>query len=356
MKLLESYQLQDLSLQNRLVVAPMTRSRAYDSIPTDLIVEYYAQRASAGLIVTEATNVSAQAIGGPYTPGIYTQAQIDGWKRVTEAVHARGAKIFVQLWHTGRASHSYFHGGDLPVAPSAVAIKGKIFTPEGMKDYETPRELSVSEIEQIVEDYAQATRNAQEAGFDGVELHASFGYLPNQFLSDASNHRTDQYGGSVENRSRFVIEIMEKLCAIWPQRVGIRLAPSNQYNDVLDSNPPAIYDYLIQKLNDFPLAYLSLQETLAKEHPNTNYIFDVTQRYRPLFEGVVITNTGLTKDTGEAMLENNLADLVAYGLLYIANPDLAERFAQNAPLNEPLPNRKGFYGGNHEGFTDYPFL
>jgi N-ethylmaleimide reductase len=352
--LLTPYTLGDLELKNRVVMAPMTRSRTPNTIPNDLNVAYYTQRANAGLIVTEATNINTRGTGGPFTPGIFSLEQAEGWKKVTEAVHQRGGKIFLQLWHAGRVSHPGNNGGQQPVAPSAIPAEGKTFTANGLQEYVVPSALSIAEIQAIVEEYGQATRHAQIAGFDGVELHGAFGYLPNQFLSDASNQRQDEYGGSVENRARFVLEVMDALCSAWDsKRVGIRLAPSNVYNGVLDSNPPAIYDYLVAKLNAYDLAYLSLMEAFVKEHPNPNFIYDVSGHFRPLYQGTLITNGGINQERGNWLIESGQADLIAFGQLYIANPDLVERFAQAAEL--ALPDRSTYYGGDERGYTDYGF-
>lgn len=354
MKLLTPYQLGDITLKNRVMMAPMTRNRSREGLVNDMNIEYYAQRTSAGILVSEAIPISPQAIGAPWVPGIYLPEQIESWKELTAAVHAKEGVIFAQLWHTGRVSHPYYLNGEQPVGPSAIKAEGKIFTPEGMEDYVMPRELSVAEINQIIADFCQAAINAKQAGFDGIELHAAFGYLPNQFLSDNSNHRTDAYGGNVENRARFVLEIMEAFCEVWPSnRVGIRLAPSNIYNSVVDSNPPLIYNYLIDKLNDFDLAYVSLMNPFVTTHENPNFIFDVTGHFRGIYNGTLVTNVGYDRESGNDVLESGQADLVAYGSLYVANPDLVERFAANAPLNEP--NRATYYGGDHRGYTDYPF-
>jgi N-ethylmaleimide reductase len=351
--LLSPYTLGDLELKNRVVMAPMTRSRTPDTVPTQTNALYYAQRAGAGLIVAEATNIDQGGIGGPFTPGVYAQEQVEGWKKVTQAVHEKGGKIFLQLWHGGRVSHPDNIGGQGSVAPSAIAVNGKVFTPNGMKDHVVPKALEIAEIKAIVQQYQMAAEYAKEAGFDGVELHAAFGYLPNQFLSDQSNQRTDDYGGSVENRSRFVLEIMEALCKVWPaNRVGIRLAPSNIYNDVLDSNPPDLYGYLVEKLNDLDLAYLSLMEPTVKEHENPNFIYRVAEYFRPLYQGTIIGNGGLNQERAELMLEQNHADLIAFGQLYIANPDLVERFRLGLPLSEG--DRRTYYGGDERGYIDYP--
>lgn len=350
--LLSPYTLGDLELKNRVVMAPMTRSRTPDTIPNALNALYYSQRSSAGLIIAESTNINNHGMGGPFTPGIFSQEQAEGWKQVTESVHAKGGKIFLQLWHAGRVAHPDNIGGQQPVAPSPIKAEGKAFTASGFKEYVTPRELSIAEIKAIVEEYRQGAYHAQLAGFDGVELHAAFGYLPNQFLSDASNQRQDEYGGSIENRTRFVLEVLDALCSVWDaQRVGIRIAPSNVYNSVLDSNPPALYNHLVAKLNDLNLAYLSVMEAFVKEHPNPNFIYDVSGHFRPLYQGTLITNGGINQARGNFLIESGQADLIAFGQLFIANPDLVERFAQEAEL--AVPDRSRFYGGDERGYTDY---
>lgn len=352
--LLTPYQMGDLDLLNRVVMAPMTRNRSKEGLANDLNEEYYTQRASAGLLVTEAIPISEQAIGAPWVPGLFTETQAESWAKVVKAVHQKGGRIVAQLWHTGRVSHPYYLRGELPVGPSAIKAEGRVFTPEGLKEYVTPRALAVSEIKQIVDDYRRAAQFALQAGFDGIELHAAFGYLPNQFLSDASNQRTDEYGGTVENRSRFVLEVMRAFCTVWPsRRVGIRIAPSNVYNSVLDSNPPLIYDYLVKQLNSLQLAYLSLMNPFVKEHTNPHFISDVTGHFRNIYEGTLITNVNYTRESGNEAISQGKADLVAYGSLYVANPDLVERFAANAPLN--MPDKTKYYGGDAQGYTDYPF-
>ncbi|MFN8354723.1 MAG: alkene reductase [Spirosomataceae bacterium] len=353
LQLLSPYQLGDLTLRNRIIMSPMTRSRSPQGFVTDLTIDYYAQRASAGLIITEATNISSQAVGAAFTPGLFTPQQIDAWRKVTDAVHEQNGLIFCQLWHSGRISHPDFHGGNDPVAPSAISAGGRIFTPEGWKEMPVPRELTIAEIQQIINDYRQAARNAQLAGFDGVELHGAFGYLPNQFLSDQSNRRTDEYGGSVENRVRFTIEVMQALLDVWDsRRVGIRIAPNNVFNAVLDSNPAALYDYLVERLNPMNLAYLSLMNHPVDLSVHPQGIVHLKQRYRESYQGTLMTTVGYTRESGEETLQNNHADLIAYGTLYIANPDLVERFEANLPLNPP--DRSTFYGGGAKGYIDYP--
>lgn len=354
LQLLTPYKIGDLLLRNRVVMSPMTRSRSPQGFVTDLTVEYYVQRASAGLIVSEATNISPQAVGSAFTPGIFTAQQIAAWRTVTEAVHQKEGLIFCQLWHSGRISHPNFLNGDLPVAPSAIGTGGKIFTPTGWKEMVAPRELTLLEIQQVVEDYRQAAINAMEAGFDGVELHGAFGYLPNQFLSDKSNHRTDEYGGSLENRARFALEVMQALISVWgSQRVGIRIAPNNVFNAVLDSNPAAIYDYLVAELDKMNLAYLSLMNHSIDLADYPQGIPNLKHHYRERYAGTLMTNVGYTRESGEETLQQDKADLVAYGTLYISNPDLVERFSADLPLNPA--DRATFYGGDEKGYTDYPY-
>lgn len=339
-------------------MAPMTRARAGASgIVTDETILYYAQRAGAGLIISEGINISEQAVGSPFTPGIYTKAQIAGWEKVTNAVHGKGGKIFAQLWHTGRVSHSADKNGVLPVAPSATGITGQQhFSSQGPKDYEIPRALETVEVKEIVEDYRQAAINAIEAGFDGVELHAATGYLPNQFLAESSNLRTDEYGGSIENRSRFIIEVMQALTtAVSEEKAGIKLSPAIPYNSILDSDPVATYTYLIKELNKLPLAYIQLMNPLfLPDDGFDQYPRDVIGTLGKLSRHLIIANVGYTRETGEEELQKGIAKMISFGVPFIANPDLPKRFELNAPLNQP--DRATFYGGNEKGYTDYPNL
>jgi N-ethylmaleimide reductase len=357
MKLLEQTTIGDQVLKNRMVMAPMTRSRAdVNGNVGEMTVTYYRQRSTAGLIISEAINISEQAIGSPFTPGLYTQSQIDSWKKVTAAVHEEGSLIYAQLWHTGRVGHSIDKNGNLPVSASAIAIEGQQhFTSQGPKDYETPRALTTEEVKQVVKDYRQAAVNAIEAGFHGVELHGAFGYLPNQFLVDGVNHRTDEYGGSIENRSRFVLEIMEALVdAVGPDKVGIKLSPSIPYNGMIDSNPEAVFGYLIKELNKLPLAYLHLMRPMFPLDGLPHYPKDMLATFGPLFDKTIIMNGGYNRETGEAELSNDGAALVSYGSLFLANPDLPQRFAANSELNNP--DRATMYGGGEKGYIDYPTL
>jgi N-ethylmaleimide reductase len=357
MKLLETIKVGNNTLKNSMVMAPMTRSRAnINGIVGDSTVLYYMQRASAGLIISEAINISKQAIGSPLTPGIYSQEQISAWKKVTQAVHEKGGVIYAQLWHTGRVGHSLVKNGELPVAPSAIAIEGQQhFTMEGMKDYENPRELSTEEVKIIVQEYKQAAINAMEAGFDGVELHSAFGYLPNQFLAESANQRTDQYGGNNENRNRFVVEIMQEMVkAIGADKVAIRLSPTSTYNNIIHQNPIEQFTILINELNKLPLSYIHIMNVPFPADKFPQYPTNAVETFGKLTQHTVIANCGYTKETGEAELEKGIAKLISFGALFLANPDLPKRFELNAALNEP--DRATMYGGKDEGYIDYPFL
>jgi N-ethylmaleimide reductase len=357
MKLLEKYKLGDINLKNRLVMAPMTRCRATDDgIVTPITVEYYVQRASAGLIITEATNISEQAIGSPNTPGIYTTEQVEAWKKVTEAVHEKGSTIIQQLWHTGRVGHSSIKNGKQTVAPSAIRIEGQqVYTSAGLQDYEVPRALETAEVKMVIEDYREAAKNALTAGFDGVELHAGFGYLPNQFLVDSSNNRTDEYGGNIENRSRFVLEILNALLDVWgPGKVGIKLSPSIPFNGMIDSDPTVNFGYLISILDKLPLAYLHLMQPVFPIDAFPHWPKDVLHTFRPLFNGDIIVNGGYNREKAENVVQSKEAQLVAFGTSFLANPDLPERFATGAKLNEP--DSSTFYNGGEKGYIDYPAM
>ena len=344
-------------LPNRMVMAPMTRLRAGEGgLPRPLNATYYAQRVSAGLIVTECTMVSTQSLGYMNCPGIYSPEQVAGWQLVTDAVHEHGGRIFLQLWHCGRISHpSLQEGGVLPVAPSAIAAVGELHTPEGKRTLETPRALETHEIPGIVEQFRKGAENALAAGFDGVELHGAFGYLIDQFLQDGSNQRTDEYGGSIENRAHFLLEVTEAVASVWgADRVGIKLSPSNTFYGMYDSNPESTFGYVIDALNRFGLAYLHMMEPNEIDLAARNVINPTTARFRPIFKGTLITNGGYDREKGNAILEQGGADLVSFGKLFLANPDLPKRFELNAALNTPNP--KTFYGGGETGYTDYPTL
>jgi N-ethylmaleimide reductase len=341
-------------INNRIVMAPLTRNRAGDAgVPQAINVEYYAQRASAGLIITEATPISEMAHGYPALPGIYTDAQINGWKKITDAVHAKGGKIVIQLWHVGRISHPSLLNGALPVAPSAIKPAGQAFTYQGLVDYETPRALDASELPEIINDYVDATKSALAAGFDGVEIHAANGYLLDQFLRDGSNTRTDNYGGSFENRTRLLLEVTQAVVAVaGSDKVGVRISPVNPFNDMKDSQPQALFNYVVEALNPFNLAYLHAVEGGihggGKADP-----FDFVS-LRKLFKGAYIANLAYDKARGNQAIADGHADAIAYGVPFIANPDLVERFKADAPLNEA--DSSSFYGGTEKGYTDYSFL
>ncbi len=359
LKLLESFQLGPYTLRNRIVMAPLTRNRAgAGNVPRALNAEYYRQRASAGLIITEATQISPQGLGYPDTPGIHSPEQIAGWQLVTNAVHEEGGRIFLQLWHVGRVSHpSLQANGELPVAPSAIAPEGDAMTYTGPQPFVTPRALETSEIPTIVENYRQAAQNAMAAGFDGVEIHSANGYLLDQFLHDGSNRRTDEYGGTIENRTRFLLAVVAAATQVWGgDRVGIRLSPGGTFGSMSDSDPKALFTYVIKQLNQSELAYLHLVEprvagNVDVENPEINL---GSNDFRPIYQGTLISAGGHNQATGEQTLRAGDADLIAYGRLYIANPDLPVRFQANASLN-PY-DRSTFYGGNEHGYTDYPFL
>jgi len=355
--LFDPVQLGPYRLSNRIVMAPMTRARAQDGdVPSPLAPEYYGQRASAGLIISEATQISPQGKGYAWTPGIYDAAQIEGWRAVTRAVHDKSGRIFLQLWHVGRISHPSLQPGHvLPVAPSAIAPRGKAFTETGFVPYVTPRALETEEIPGIVEDYRRGARNALAAGFDGVEIHAATGYLPEQFLRDSVNQRVDRYGGSRENRARFLLEVTEAAVEVWGgERVGVRLSPVSPGNDLApDSDTEATYGHVVAALNAFNLAYLHVVEGVSqgpREAPNG---FD-PQILRRLFKGLYIGNNGYDLALAVEARRRNLIDLVAFARPFIANPDLVERLRTGAAL--AAFDRNTLYGGGAKGYTDYPPL
>jgi N-ethylmaleimide reductase len=343
-----------LHLNNRIVMAPLTRSRAAKgNVPTALNALYYAQRASAGLIVSEATQISPQGQGYIATPGIHSDEQICGWSLVTKAVHVEGGHMVAQLWHVGRISHPSFQpGGSLPVAPSAIRPEAKAFTERGFEPIPTPRALRTEEIPGIIEEYAQAARNALAAGFDGVEVHAANGYLIDQFLRDRTNRRTDRYGGSVENRTRFLLEAVDAVAAaVGALRVGVRISPQNMQNDIVDSDPQALFNYVATQLAGRRLAYLHVIEgdTSGAKVPPFDY-----RALKRLFGGLVMANNGFDKRRANAAIADGDADLVAFGKPFIANPDLVVRLLLDAPLM--AVNRDTLYGGGEAGYTDYPTL
>ena len=344
-----------IALKNRMVMAPLTRNRAgADGVPQAMNVTYYVQRASAGLIISEATPISAMAHGYPALPGIYTDEQVAGWKKVTDAVHAEGGKIVLQLWHVGRISHpSLLPNGAQPVAPSAITPNGKAFTYQGLVDYVQPRALDVSELPGIVADYVHATKSALLAGFDGVEIHAANGYLLDQFLRDGTNKREDNYGGNIENRTRLLLEVTKAVVAVaGADKVGIRISPVNPFNDMKDSNPQALFNYVVDALNQFNLAYLHVVEG-GIHGGGIADPFDFSA-LRKHCQSPYIANLAYDKARGNAAIATGHADAVAYGVPFIANPDLVKRFSTNAALNEA--DSSTFYGGTEQGYTDYPFL
>jgi N-ethylmaleimide reductase len=343
-----------IAMSNRMVMAPLTRNRSsMEGVPQDMNVTYYEQRATAGLIITEATPISPMGHGYPLLPGIYTDAQVAGWKKVTDAVHDKGGKIVIQLWHVGRISHPTLLNGATPVAPSAVKPAGKAFTFNGLVDYVEPRALDASELPGIVSDYVQASKNAIKAGFDGVEIHSANGYLLDQFLRDGSNKRSDIYGGSIENRARFLMEVTKAVVeAIGSDKVGLRLSPVNPFNDMKDSNAQALFNYVTEQLNQFKLAYLHVVEGGIHGGGIADpFDFDAM---RKLCKSPYMANLSYDKARGNAAIASGHADAVAYGVPFISNPDLVERFRQDTPLNEA--DSKSFYGGTEKGYTDYPTL
>lgn len=358
MKLLENTKLGTLDLKNKMAMSAMTRSRAdLDGIVSDATVEYYTQRASAGVIFTEAIRISEEATGSPYTPGIYNERQIEAWKKVTNSVHENGGLIIAQLWHTGRAGHSIDRNGKLPLAPSALPIKSmQHFTSQGMQDYEVPQEITVQEIKQTIQDFRKSAENALKAGFDGVELHAANGYLPNQFLAESANRRTDEYGGSYANKSRFILEVMKELIDVaGGDKVGIKISPLHPYGDMILDNPIETYTYLIDELNKLDFAYIELMRKSANFPSPAHYPeIDDIEFFGSMVKHDVIANTGYDKASAESELEKGIAKMVSFGTLFLANPDLPKRFETNSILNEP--DRNTMFGGGNEGYIDYPFL
>ncbi|SMF09672.1 N-ethylmaleimide reductase [Tistlia consotensis] len=356
-KLFTPLTLGDLELPNRVVMAPLTRNRALPEgdVPHALNARYYAQRASAGLIVTEATQISPEGKGYAWTPGIYSEAQVEGWRLVTDAVHAKGGRIFAQLWHVGRVSHvSLQPNGRAPVAPSAITARTRTFDGKSFVETSAPRALETDEIPRIVADYRKAAENARAAGFDGIELHGANGYLIDQFLRDCSNRRTDAYGGSLENRARLLIEVLEALSIAWPVgRIGLRLSPFSNANDVADSDPMKTFGYVLGRVNNFRLSYLHLVEGQTGGSRDLPEGADL-QALRRRFDGPYMANNGYDRAMAIDAVESGSADLIAFGKPFIANPDLVERLRRDAPLNEP--DRETFYGGGEKGYVDYPTL
>jgi N-ethylmaleimide reductase len=354
-KLFEPFKLGPITLPNRAVMAPLTRNRALEGlVPSPLAVEYYGQRASAGLLISEATQISQQGQGYQDTPGIYSKEQIAGWRTITDRVHARGGHIFLQLWHVGRISHTSLQpNGGAPVAPSAIRANGKTFVGGTFADVSEPRALELSEIPGIIDSFRQGAANAIAAGFDGVEIHGANGYLLDQFAKDGANKRTDAYGGGIENRARLMLEVAKAVVAeIGAERTGIRISPVTPANDISDSNPQPLFDYIVDHLNALKLVYIHVVEG-ATGGPRDIAPFDY-QSLRNRFKGAYIANNGYDFELANKVLSANEADLIAFGKPFIANPDLVERLKRGAPLNEP--DKATFYGGGARGYTDYPAL
>lgn len=335
-------------LPNRVIMAPLTRCRSSEGrVPNKLMAEYYVQRASAGLILSEATSVTPQGVGYPDTPGIWSDEQVEGWKLVTNAVHAAGGRILLQLWHVGRVSDPIYLNGELPVAPSAIAPAGHVSLVRPMKEFVTPRALELSEIPGIIEAYRKGAENAKAAGFDGVEIHGANGYLLDQFLQDSTNKRTDEYGGPIENRARLMLEVTDAVVSVWgADRVGMHLAPRADAHDMGDSNRAATFGYVAKELGKRGIAFICAREAQGPD--------SLGPELKELFGGVYIANEKFTRESADAVIESGAADAVAFGIPFIANPDLPERFEKNAPLNAPDPST--FYGQGPVGYTDYDFL
>jgi 2,4-dienoyl-CoA reductase-like NADH-dependent reductase (Old Yellow Enzyme family) len=346
--LFDPLKLGDLTLPNRIIMAPLTRARAgVTRTPNEVMAEYYAQRASAGLIISEATSVTPMGVGYADTPGLWSDEQVKGWKQITTAVHKAGGRIFSQLWHVGRISAPLFLDGKLPVAPSAIAAKGHVSLVRPEQEYVVPRALETAEIPGIVEAYRKGAMNAQMAGFDGVEIHGANGYLLDQFLQDGSNHRTDDYGGSIQNRARLMLEVTDAVLSVWEAgHVGMHLAPRMDSHSMGDSDRLGTFTYVARELGERGIAFIC-----AREHQAEDWI---GPKLKAAFGGVYIANEGFTKETAQAALDAGYADAIAWGKLYIANPDLVERFAANAPLNALNPET--IYAKGPLGYSDYPSL
>jgi N-ethylmaleimide reductase len=345
----------DLELSNRIVMAPMTRARAgFDRVPNELMARYYAQRASAGLIISEATVISEQGIGWQQSPGIYREDQVQGWRGVTDAVHAEGGKIFLQLWHCGRASHSVFHDGALPVSASAIRLEGEgVHTPKGKLPHETPRALETDEVAEVVKDFRSAAARALEAGFDGVEIHAANGYLLDQFLQSKTNHRDDQYGGSIENRLRFLDETVRAVTEVVPAaRVGVRIAPNGAFNDMGSPDYRETFLAVGHMLDGRGLAYLHVMDGLGFGFHELGEPMTLAE-FRDVFSGPLMGNCGYTQSDGESRIADGHADLAAYGRPFISNPDLVARFAHDWPL-APMADASVWYSFDEKGYADFP--
>tara|TARA_R110002050_G_scaffold56512_4_gene127203 strand:- start:9706 stop:10812 length:1107 start_codon:yes stop_codon:yes gene_type:complete len=356
-KIFEAYQLKDIILKNRIVMAPMTRSRAANkgNVPTEeLQGEYYAQRASAGLLITEGSQVSQDAVGYINTPGIYSKEQVNGWKKVVKKVHDKGGKIFIQLWHVGRISHPDFHKGELPLAPSAINPNTQAYTPSGFKDTVTPKAMTKEDIATTISDFKNAAKNAIEAGFDGVEIHSSNGYLFHQFFNGTSNVRTDEYGGSIENRARFFFEVLDAMKTLIPEeKIGTRFNPSLNgiFGMTMDEETIPTFEYIIKKLNAYNLAYVHLSEPFNDVSEIPYAVTEIAKHFRPIYDGTLMINSGFTYETGNAVIEAGSADLVAYGKPFISNPDLVERFKNKVALT--AWDNDTFYTPGKKGYTDY---
>ncbi len=348
-------QLGAVTTPNRIFMAPLTRCRAEaHNVPGDLSVEYYRQRAAAGLIISEATSISPAGFGYPNTPGIFSEAQVTGWRKITDAVHAVGGRIFLQLWHVGRISHPVFQPeGGLPVAPSAIPPAGQVFTGSAMADYVTPRALETDEIPGIIAEYAHGAQNAKLAGFDGVEIHNANGYLLDQFLRDGTNQRTDNYGGSLQNRARLTLEVAQAVVDVWgSDRVGIRLSPGGVFNDMRDSDPLATFGYVLRELTPLRLAYAHVTRVTAQDVAHGAVEGVGPRELRPFYPGTIVSAGGFTYETGNQALAEGWADAIAFGVPFLANPDLPARFHTGGALN--APDESTFYTPGKKGYTDYP--
>ena len=356
MNVYSDYRLGELSLPNRFVMSPMTRSRALaGNVPNPLAAIYYAQRATAGLLITEGTQVSPQGVGYIRTPGMHSAEQVAGWRVVTDAVHKAGGRIFAQLWHVGRVSHPDFHGGELPVGPSAIAAEGEAYTVNGRQKLEAPRALTLAEISDVVEQFRSAAVNAKDAGFDGVEIHGANGYLFDQFLRDSANVRTDAYGGSIQNRARLALETTDAVISVWgPSRVGYKISPYFSNLGMSDSAPIETFSYLAKELGSRRIGYLHIAEAVSGPAAAPVGTVRATPILRRLFKGPVIANGGYNLESANAAIESNEVDLVAFGVPFLANPDLPERWKRGVPLNAPQFDL--FYTGEEKGYTDYPAL
>ncbi|MAP55337.1 MAG: alkene reductase, partial [Altibacter sp.] len=355
---LQPYTMGDLTLPNRVIMAPMTRSRAKNAqnAPTEYLhAEYYTQRATAGLIITEGAQVSPRGVGYIHTPGIHSSEQVTGWKKVTKAVHDADGRIFIQLWHVGRISHPHFHDGELPLAPSPLNPGAKVYTPDGFKETVTPRKMTLEDMETTKQEFVTAAKNAMEAGFDGIEIHSSNGYLFHQFFNRTSNMREDQYGGSIENRARFFFEVLDAIKEVMPEnRIGARFNPSlhNAFGMTLDEETLPTFDYIIEKLSsDYDLAYIHLSEPFTDVSDVPHAETQIAKRYRPKYKGTLMINTGFDQDKANKVIKDGDADLVSFAKLYISNPDLVGRFRENVPVS--AWDEDTFYTQGKEGYIDY---